>query len=141
MTEDRKPDGKVGSAKDGFFLTGIGAMGSFLLVMLIGAGVLGVGFAPSAAERAAASETRNRTIQPGDAAKIFSERCASCHGVSGKGRVGPSFDGVSERYETAELQEAIVREGKNNMPAFEGVLFDEQIAAVVAYERDVLDGG
>ena len=35
----------------------------------------------------------------------------------------------------------IVRNGRNNMPAFAGLLRDAEIEAVVAYERDVLDQG
>ncbi|MGI9606866.1 MAG: c-type cytochrome [Acidimicrobiales bacterium] len=127
--------------KDGMFLGALGAMTSFVVVLLLGAASFGIGFAPDAEERAAIAAERARNVGAGDDARIYATRCASCHGASGQGHIGPSFDRVSERFETPEEQEEVVRNGRNTMPAFGGVLSDEQIAAVVAYERTVLDGG
>ncbi len=48
--------------------------------------------------------------------------------------------GVSDRLSRDEHL-TVVREGRNNMPAWEGTLTDEEIEAVVDYERDVLSQG
>lgn len=141
MKQDPTERRTIRSFNDGLFLGGLSAMSSFVVVLLLGAGVYGIAFSPSDAEREALNDARSSNVQEGDDARIFSTRCASCHGAAGQGLIGPSFNGVSTRYETPEEQEEIVRNGRNNMPAFKGVLSDEQIAAVVKYERDVLDDG
>ena len=55
---------------------------------------------------------------------------------SGAGR--PFVRRTLNRY-TVEEQKAIVREGRNNMPAFGAILSDARIAAVVKFEREELD--
>jgi cytochrome c551 len=71
---------------------------------------------------------------------VYSSNCAACHGASGGGGVGPSFNGgkVLQSYPTAAGQEALIRQGRGGMPAYEGDLTDAQISAVVRYEREVL---
>ena len=72
---------------------------------------------------------------------IFSQQCASCHGVQGQGGVGPSFRGgrLLRDYPNPEAQVAFVSTGRGIMPAFSGILTHTQIEQVVAYERTVLD--
>jgi len=71
---------------------------------------------------------------------VYSSNCVSCHGVSGGGGRGPSFnDGrVLKSFPNATDQETLVRQGRSGMPAFGGDLTDAQITAVVRYEREVL---
>jgi mono/diheme cytochrome c family protein len=71
--------------------------------------------------------------------KVFAANCATCHGVSGGGGVGPSFnDGKLLRdFADAGAQEAFVKMGKGVMPSFSS-LGSKRIAAVVRYEREVL---
>lgn len=65
----------------------------------------------------------------------FERSCASCHGGDGSGGFGPSLRGVADRL-TVEQHLAVVREGRNTkMPAWAGVLSDDEIKAVVDYER------
>jgi polyvinyl alcohol dehydrogenase (cytochrome) len=71
---------------------------------------------------------------------VYEERCASCHGSGGEGSSGPSLAGVADRL-SVEDHTAIVRDGRGQMPGWDGTLTDEEIEAVVAYERDVLSGG
>jgi polyvinyl alcohol dehydrogenase (cytochrome) len=74
-------------------------------------------------------------------ATVYRQRCAACHGGSGEGANGPSMVGVADRL-TRDEHITVVREGRNGkMPAWEGTLTDEEIEAVVDYEREVLSQG
>ncbi len=68
---------------------------------------------------------------------MYEQRCASCHGSGGEGSSGPSLAGVADRL-TVDDHVAVVRDGRGQMPGWDGTLTDEEIDAVVAYERDVL---
>ncbi len=72
--------------------------------------------------------------------KVFSAECATCHGSSGQGGVGPTFnDGRLLRdFPSPPEQVTFVSQGKGVMPSFAGVLTARQLAEVVAYERQVL---
>jgi mono/diheme cytochrome c family protein len=72
--------------------------------------------------------------------QVYDNRCQSCHGSRGQGGVGPALgDGaVVENVPDAADHRQIVVEGRNTMPAFGGSLSDEEIDAVVRYERDEL---
>ncbi|MFZ0745259.1 MAG: cytochrome c [Terracidiphilus sp.] len=75
-------------------------------------------------------------------ADVYKSKCAPCHGVDGKaatpaGKVlkAASFkDPTIVKTGDAQLI-AIVKSGKNKMPAFAGKLSDDQIEAAVAYIR------
>jgi len=71
--------------------------------------------------------------------KVFGSYCATCHGVSGGGGVGPTFnDGKLLRdFPDPKAQEAFVKAGKGAMPSFSS-LGDARVEAVVRYEREVL---
>lgn len=75
-------------------------------------------------------------------ARVFAEHCAACHGADGGGNVGPAIgDGRTvERFPDVADQIAVVTEGRNGMPAFGGRLAAEQIAQVVRYVRNGLQG-
>jgi mono/diheme cytochrome c family protein len=74
----------------------------------------------------------------GDAAKVYAEKCAICHGEDGKGvqKTAPDFTNVEwQKKETdAEFTETI-KAGKKPMPGFEGKLSDDQIKGLVQYVR------
>ena len=74
-----------------------------------------------------------------DAVALFaSNKCATCHGVDGKGKLKgvPDFtDAAWQKKESdAELASGI-RKGKKPMPSYEGKLSDSEINALVAYVR------
>lgn len=75
-----------------------------------------------------------------DGAEIYRGNCATCHGGSGQGGVGPGFEGIGDRL-TVEEQIEVVREGRGRMPAWEDELSPEEIEAVVAYIDEELSGG
>jgi mono/diheme cytochrome c family protein len=73
--------------------------------------------------------------------KVFGFYCATCHGISGGGGVGPSFsDGkLLKDFPDAKAQAAFVSAGKGVMPSFSS-LGHRRLQAVVRYEREVLSG-
>lgn len=75
-----------------------------------------------------------------DGERIYQGRCATCHGSSGDGGSGPSMEGVADRL-TVDQHVAVVTEGRDKMPAWSGTLSDEEIQAVVDYQREVLSEG
>jgi len=70
---------------------------------------------------------------------VWARSCVSCHGLDGRGLSGPALAGVvTVRYPDVADQVAVVRDGRNLMPAAAGVLTPEEIEAVVRYTREVL---
>ncbi|GEM_PF-1166996 len=73
---------------------------------------------------------------------VFEANCAVCHGQNGEGLVGPQLGGgaaVANFPDPAD-QIAVVTDGRGGMPAWGSSLSEEEIAAVVAYEREGLSG-
>lgn len=66
-----------------------------------------------------------------DAAALFQARCALCHGAGGKGsEVGKSMgvpDLTAVKISSADAAK-VIRNGRSNMPSFQGVLSDAEIA-------------
>jgi outer membrane protein assembly factor BamB len=69
--------------------------------------------------------------------EIYRERCAGCHGGDGSGGSGPSLEGVADRL-SLEAQIQVVTNGRGAMPPWSGTLTEEEIAAVVDYQRTEL---
>ena len=116
-----------------------GAATAFVLVLLLGGLIVGMRFRPSDEERAARAEARSQRLHPVEVAGLYADHCASCHGPSGQGLSGPGFAGISTRLTEDELVD-VVRNGRNAMPRFAGVLLDAEIEAIVDYSRTKLDG-
>lgn len=75
--------------------------------------------------------------------EIYTARCASCHGVSGGGGIGPALAGrMTERFPDIADQIALVANGVQgtSMRAFDDVLSASEIDAVVRYTRESLTG-
>jgi mono/diheme cytochrome c family protein len=86
-------------------------------------------------------------------AAVTGVNCAGCHGANGQGGVGPALGGVLTTFSACTEHEQWVDLGSGgwpdstygdtnkpvggvgNMPGFGGTLTDEQLAAVVAFER------
>lgn len=77
------------------------------------------------------------TTTPIDAAALFANRCASCHGAAGQGGVGPGLSAgrVATKFPDIEQQVALVRDGKGGMPTFGRRISEDEIRAVVRYTR------
>jgi cytochrome c oxidase subunit 2 len=73
-----------------------------------------------------------------DGEELYRRSCASCHGPDGQGGIGPELAGVVADNYTPEKHAQRVIEGQGNMPGFGSTLSDDEIAAVVAFERTEL---
>ncbi len=82
-----------------------------------------------------------------DGAKIYAERCAVCHGPNGKGD-GPGgaalnpkprdhTDGKYMNSRTDEQLLEVIHNGKNAMPAWKGILTEDQMKAVLKHVRSL----
>jgi mono/diheme cytochrome c family protein len=79
--------------------------------------------------------------------KIYAERCALCHGPGGKGD-GPASagldpkprnhtDGAYMRTRTNQQLLDVIRNGKGAMPAWNGILTEAEIHAVLKHVRSL----
>ncbi len=105
-----------------------------VLVPLLAVSLLCVSWATSV--RAA-----NAAPSPGLGSQVFAQNCSGCHGAEGQGNAQGPFYGPSLRGAAfPSLVTEMVQRGRQaptparvQMPAFAGVLTNEQIAAVAAY--------
>jgi len=89
------------------------------------------------------------SVQGQEAKQLYEATCAACHGVSGKGD-GPAgqalqpkpvdfttaLKGKDEAYLTKVITEGGTGVGKSPMmPAYQGVLSDEQIQGLIQYVK------
>jgi mono/diheme cytochrome c family protein len=89
--------------------------------LLVGAAVLGI--APARAQSAA------------DAGRdVYAEHCATCHGER-LSATGAAPDLKLLRTDQKAHFDEIVRNGKGQMPAWDGMISDEEISQVWAYVR------
>jgi mono/diheme cytochrome c family protein len=74
-------------------------------------------------------------------ADLYETNCASCHGSSAEGGVGPALAAGSEAAEETDSRIiARIRDGKNAMPPFAGSLTDEEIELILEYLRESDNG-
>gem|GEM_PF-838521 len=67
----------------------------------------------------------------------FSRNCMACHGAEGQGGAGPRLAGMQALSDTTFIAGAIIQgRTHHGMPAFGGILNDEEIAAVATYVRN-----
>ena len=79
-----------------------------------------------------------------DDAAVYKAKCATCHGVDGKGQtpMGKKFAlralGSPEVQKQTDAQLiAITSDGKGKMPAYKGKLSDAEIKGLVAHMRSL----
>jgi len=74
---------------------------------------------------------------------LYTMGCSYCHGLDLTGtEIAPDLGPGSDAEEESDSRLAKrIREGKEEMPAFGNILADEQIELIVAYLRDVQEGG
>lgn len=70
-------------------------------------------------------------------ATIYQHHCQNCHGVSGQGDFPgmPDFSRGEGLFQPNSTLMNTIKRGKGVMPAFEGLLTDEEILDVIAYLR------
>ncbi|MGE8206928.1 cytochrome c551 [Heyndrickxia sp. NPDC080065] len=59
--------------------------------------------------------TTGTTATAGDAAKLFDQKCSSCHGGNLEGNIGPNLQKVGSKYNKDEILN-IINKGKGGMP-------------------------
>jgi mono/diheme cytochrome c family protein len=103
---------------------------------------------PASSEQAAQSDPPPGAMKVGG--NIYRDECSACHTPNGKGAAGlfPSVNGspVVQQTDPTSLIHIVLRGARSTgtdlaptaaaMPAFEGVLSDEQVAAVLTYIRN-----
>jgi len=106
----------------------------FALTLGIGITVLAVGLVDGGPGVAAAKSVDDLGRE------VYELRCASCHGATGGGGVGPALNNgiLVQKYPDPADHKAIVVNGRAAMPSFAAVLSSEEINAVVEYERSGL---
>jgi cytochrome c oxidase cbb3-type subunit 3 len=73
-----------------------------------------------------------------DAAALYAEKCAMCHGADGKGGFGPDLSAPANQFDYGKSREGLylsIAQGRGNgkMPSYEGQLRREEIYALVDY--------
>ena len=70
-------------------------------------------------------------------AQIYAMHCASCHGPAGASVMPgvPNLARAERMFQSDLALLASLRTGKNTMPAYAGILTDQQILDVIAYSR------
>ncbi|NGM61099.1 PQQ-binding-like beta-propeller repeat protein [Sphingobacterium sp. SGG-5] len=87
-----------------------------------------------------ALQASSATTLKGQGAEIYRQRCASCHGSNREGipPAFPSLQGLKARF-TEQQARQVIRNGRNMMPAFKGVLTDTDLEALLAYLLELED--
>ena len=68
-------------------------------------------------------------------AELYTRHCSACHGATGQGGVGPELRTIAERVTEERHLEIVHRGTGTQMPAFGEALTDDEIAAIVDFER------
>jgi heme/copper-type cytochrome/quinol oxidase subunit 2/mono/diheme cytochrome c family protein len=89
------------------------------------------------AEEAAAGGTADAAAGE----EVFAENCSVCHGATGHGGNGGPDLRTMPLAKTQEGAEGQVTNGGGGMPAFKGVLSEEEISNVAAYVSEDIVGG
>jgi cytochrome c551 len=93
------------------------AMKKKLLTFVMGTALV-MGLAACGGGSDTSKDKGTDTASSGDAQKIVSQKCASCHGDQLQGVVGPSLQKIGSKYSKAEILD-IIKNGKGGgkMPA------------------------
>ena len=74
---------------------------------------------------------------------LYARYCVTCHGVDGVNVMpdAPNFSHSESLLRPDVFIMAAIKEGKNAMPAYQGLLKDTDILDVIAYLRTLENGG
>ncbi len=75
---------------------------------------------------------------PAAGAEVFSANCASCHGASGEGDIGPAMSEAVTELSEDEFLATVFNGTDEGMPAF--ALSDQEAADLVAYCDETFGG-
>ena len=95
-------------------------MKKILLALLMGATLALAACSSDEAEETPAnnsgSSSETTTADAGNEAKLYENKCSSCHGQNLEGGVGPALDAIGSSMSQEEIEE-IIKSGKGIMPA------------------------
>ncbi|WP_108669019.1 cytochrome c551 [Peribacillus acanthi] len=74
--------------------------------------------------------TETTTADAGEEAKLFNNKCSSCHGQNLEGGVGPALNKIGADLSQADI-EKVIHEGKGAMPP--GLLEGEEATKVASW--------
>ena len=86
-------------------------------------------------EAAATGETT--TAATVDAAAIYSQKCAGCHGANGGGGMGPALGAVEEKGDDHIRNLIVNGSPEKGMPAFGSQLSEAEVAAMVNHVKSL----
>src|SRR5215472_15930356 len=107
-----------------------------ILVSLVTAFACGV----SAFNNSGDSASKKSSLRDDDPSTIFKNRCTKCHMADGTGKDYYTPDFTDAKWQATRKDEELVNSitnGQNDMPAFGGVLTDDQIKGMVKYVRSL----
>lgn len=115
-----------------------GFVGGFIVTAMLSATILGIGLNVNLGSESQVGGSDVVGLVLGE--RIYNTNCASCHGSTGEGKVGPALGNgaVVENYPFLSRQIAVITEGQGAMPSFANTLSTEEIEAVAIYEREKL---
>ena len=109
-------------------------MKKMLLALLMGAtlalAACGSDEAKETPTNNSSSSSETTTADAGNEAKLYENKCSSCHGQNLEGGVGPALDTIGSSMSQEEI-EAVIESGKGMMPA--KALEGEEATAVAAW--------
>jgi len=75
--------------------------------------------------------------------KIYTRHCVTCHGIDGVSAMpdAPNFAYSEKLLRPDDFILVSIKEGKNAMPAYRGLLEDQEILDVITYLRMLENGG
>jgi quinohemoprotein ethanol dehydrogenase len=84
------------------------------------------------------SQTSAASFQDEGGPQIYAQACGFCHGPDGRGAengIALTASGLSDVSEIAN----VIRDGRNTMPAFSGLLTEEQLDRVATYVLELIE--
>lgn len=78
-----------------------------------------------------------RAADPVEGRKIYAAQCQNCHGENGVGQIPgtPDFSRGQALFKPDMTLVQTIKDGKGMMPAYRGLLTDEELLDVVAFLR------
>lgn len=95
------------------------------------------GEAPVATGESAATGETTTVASTVDAAAIYSQKCAGCHGANGGGGMGPALGAVEEKGDDHIRNLIVNGSPEKGMPAFGSQLSEAEVAAMVNHVKSL----
>lgn len=91
----------------------------------------------AATGESAATGAGTTTVATVDAAAIFSQKCAGCHGANGGGGMGPALGATDEKGDEYIRNVIVNGSPEKGMPAFGSQLSEAEVTAMVNHVKSL----